>query len=137
MIFVDSNVIIDILEEDERWFAWSFSKLRDAVEDGRAVTNLIVFAECASRFPKVEDQIASFDTLGLTLKDMDEATAFTAGTAYRRYRRAGAERLALLPDFMIGAHALSLGAEMLTRDRRIYERYFPELSLITPEDQNG
>lgn len=137
MIFVDSNVIIDILEQDERWFGWSFPQLSDAVDAGQAVTNLIVFAECASRFNDADQQTTTFGTLGLTLAELDEATAHRAGTAYRRYRRAEMDRSTLLPDFLIGAHAMGLGASMLTRDRRIYERYFPELSLITPEDKHG
>lgn len=137
MIFVDSNVIIDILEQDERWFGWSFPQLSRAVDAEQAVTNLIVFAECASRFDDAALQTAAFGTLGLTLAELDEATAYEAGIAYRHYRRRQADRSALLPDFLIGAHAMCLGARMLTRDRRIYERYFPKLSLITPEDLHG
>ena len=42
----------------------------------------------------------------------------------------------MLPDFLIGAHAVSLNAAVLTRDPAIYRRYFPELTLITPENDH-
>jgi predicted nucleic acid-binding protein len=137
VIFVDSNVIIDILEKDERWFGWSFPQLSRAVQIDHAVTNLVVFAECAGRFEDVEQQAEAFATLGLSLLEFDEATAYQAGIAHRRYRRTETDRSALLSDFLIGAHAERLGATMLSRDRRIYERYFPALNLISPKDPHG
>jgi len=43
----------------------------------------------------------------------------------------------VLPDFLVAAHAIVLDQPLLTRDPALYRRYFPELSLITPETDNG
>lgn len=45
----------------------------------------------------------------------------------------GGRREKLLADFLIGGQASSMGAELMTRDPRMYRSYFPELPLITPE----
>ena len=40
----------------------------------------------------------------------------------------------MLSDFFIGAHAVSQGISLLTRDVRRYRSYFPTITLITPGD---
>lgn len=49
------------------------------------------------------------------------------------YRARGGRRM-ILPDFLIGAHALSERCALVTRDARRYRLAFPGLQLITPED---
>jgi predicted nucleic acid-binding protein len=39
----------------------------------------------------------------------------------------------VLPDFLIGAHAVVRGYSILTRDPKGYRGYFPSVELITPE----
>jgi len=59
--------------------------------------------------------------------------AFLSGTAYRIYRQRAGRRRSPLPDFCIGAHAMTAGMALLTRDETRYRgAYFPRLQLITP-----
>ena len=44
---VDSNVLIDVLSEDKRWFEWSAAALARAVERGPLCINPIIYAELA------------------------------------------------------------------------------------------
>lgn len=50
------------------------------------------------------------------------------------YRARGGLRRVILPDFLIGAHALIERCPLLTRDARRYRLAFPGLQRITPED---
>lgn len=129
---VDSNVLIDVLSEDARWFEWSAQALAEAVERGVLGINPIIFAEVAVGFAS-EAQVAAalpedpFERLALPY-----AAGFLAGRAFVEYRRRGGARRAPLPDFYIGAHALAEGHTLLTRDPARYRTYFPKLKMICP-----
>lgn len=133
MILVDTNVVIDVLERDERWFPWSLARLTEALLAGVVVINSIVLAESASRFSSLDEQLAVFAGLDVKVEEFGLAAAFVAGHRFRSYRAGSADRKAILADFLIGAHAAQLGAILLTRDARIYRSHFPEVTLITPE----
>jgi predicted nucleic acid-binding protein len=67
---------------------------------------------------------------------MPRAALFLAGKVFASYRKAGGTRTGVLPDFFIGAHAAVNELPLLTRDRGRYARYFPSLSLISPEAED-
>ena len=92
-----------------------------------------MLAEVARQFASLAEQQNYFATLGVLVELLDEKAAFRAGQAHNAYRRAGGAREGILADFLIGAHAATLGATLLTRDRQRFAAYFPELTLITPE----
>ena len=52
---IDSNVLLDILTEDEEWFDWSSSMLEAAAHRGTLVINPIIYAEVSVAFPRIED----------------------------------------------------------------------------------
>lgn len=137
MIFVDTNIFIDVAQRDPSWFAWSMAQLQAAGAQTQIVTNAIVIGELASGFPDLDDLLRQLALLSTVVMPIDEPVAFLAGQRFVAYRRTGTDRRSMLPDFLIGAHALLLGARLLTRDPRLYRRFFPELSLITPEDDHG
>lgn len=129
---VDSNVLLDILGEDEEWLDWSAAMLAECADEGRLVINPIIYAELAVGFTSVEELDAALPTQWITREHLPWAAAFLAGTAYVRYRRAGGERRSPLADFYIGAHAAVSGYALLTRDAKRYSHYFPTLRIITP-----
>jgi predicted nucleic acid-binding protein len=137
MIFVDSNVVVDVLQGDPKWSDWSTTALQRGVEEGPLVANAIVLAETAGKFPDVGEQLAFFGGLEITVRDIPHQAAFRAGLARREYRRRGGKERAMIADFLIAAHAATLQAILLTRDRRRFATYFPELTLLTPETDNG
>jgi len=98
--------------------------------------NQIAIAEVGQRFPSLSTFRDELAPLGIELTMFGDDAAFEAGRAFVRYRRnrgADAPRLPL-PDFFIGAHALTGGFSVLTRDARFYRTYFPTVPLITPEE---
>ncbi len=54
-MLVDSNVLLDLLTEDETWLDWSSEALADAAEAGPLFINPIVYAEVSVRFSRIEE----------------------------------------------------------------------------------
>lgn len=129
--FVDSSVLLDLYTEDERWLAWSQDQLTQAARRGAIVLNAVVLAEIAPCFPRVEELHAALPSMAI-VEEIPLAAAFLAGHAHADYRRAGGTREAVLPDFLIGAHAAVTGRPLLTRDPRRVRTYMPGARLIAP-----
>lgn len=133
MIFVDSNVVIDLISPDQDWFGWSRDQISVLARSSDLVVNAIVVAEIAANFPSLDELEVALAHYDIEIVPLGDMAAFDAGQAFRRYRRAHRQRDAILSDFLIGSHAAALGAALLTRDAAIYRAYFPDLTLITPE----
>jgi predicted nucleic acid-binding protein len=54
MVFVDSNVILDVITADPRWQAWSEQQISHWLERGRLLINPIVYAEIAFACEAIE-----------------------------------------------------------------------------------
>lgn len=133
MIFIDSNILIDLSQPEDRWYAWSADAIGAMGADVALVANHVVLAEFSVRYPALPPVLTFLASLGVTIEPIGDMVAFRAGKAQKAYRRAGGDRKGVLADFLIGAHAESLGATLLTRDRQRFAAYFPNLPLITPE----
>jgi predicted nucleic acid-binding protein len=129
---VDSNVFLDVISEDPRWFAWSSAELERAAERDPLVINPVVYAEMSVWFPRIEDLDAALPQDLVRRESLPWAAAFLAGKCFLRYRRGGGAKTAPLPDFYIGAHAAVSGYRLLTRDAARYRTYFPTLELVAP-----
>ena len=132
MIFVDTDILIDVASADPQWMDWSIDALANASRRGPLVINAIVFAEFSLGFANEAACDAEIDRFGLTFLDLPKSAAWRAAIAFRDYRRNGGKRTSVLPDFFIGAHASLLDFPILTRDAGRYAAYFPEVELISP-----
>ena len=129
---VDSNVILDVVTDDQDWGDWSAAMLSRAAQEGRLLINPIIYAEVACRFTRIEDLDEVLPAEYFTREPLPWAAGFLAARAFLAYRRRGGTRPTPLPDFFIGAHAAIQGYTLLTRDRRRYGTYFPKLKVIEP-----
>lgn len=129
---VDSNVLIDILSEDDEWFDWSSSMLEEVTHRGVVVINPIVYAEVSLAFKRIEELDEALPRAYYQRVDPPWAAAFLAGHAFLKYRRAGGTRRLPLPDFYIGAHAAIAGLTLLTRDARRYRSHIPTIRIVAP-----
>lgn len=128
---VDSSVLLDLFTEDSTWLAWSQPRLIKAAERGSLVLNAVVLAEIAPRFSRIENLRKALPSMCL-IEEIPLAACFLAGHAHAEYRRAGGNRQAILPDFLIGAHAAVTGRPLLTRDPTRIASYIPGANLISP-----
>jgi predicted nucleic acid-binding protein len=130
---VDSNVIIDILDADPAWLAWSRERVREARSVGNLVINQLIYAEVAGAHPVQGQADRALSNAVYRRENLPWDAAFNAGRVFRAYRRAGGSKRSPLPDFYIGAHAELKGYTLLTRDPDRYRSYFPALRIIAPD----
>jgi predicted nucleic acid-binding protein len=132
MIFVDTNVIVDVVTKNPGWQDWSLQQLDAAALRDRLVINAVVYAELSIGFERLEEVDAALATAAIDVVEIPRGALFVAGKAFREYRRRGGTKTGVLPDFFIGAHAAVLNAPLVTRDAGRYRTYFPTLELIAP-----
>ena len=132
MLLVDTNVLVDVLENDSQWADWSIGHLRAQSKVHRLAINPIIYAELSLTFSTIEALDKTIDALGLAMIELPRPALFLAGKAFVRYRRQGGTKNNVLGDFFIGAHAAVSGHPLLTRDTRRYAAYFTGVTLIAP-----
>lgn len=131
-VLVDSNVLIDVAEEDPVWGPWSREALQRFADTSLLVVNPVVYAEVSVSYAHVEE-LERFLPAGLYRREpLPYEAAFLAGKVFLAYRKRGGTRRSPLPDFYIGAHAAVCGHRLLTRDASRYRTYFPRLEIIAP-----
>ena len=133
MLLVDTNVLVDVLEDDPMWADWSISQLRAQSKIHRLAINPIIYSELSLTFSTVEALDRTIGDLGLAMIELPRPALFLAGKAFVRYRRQGGKKGSVLSDFFIGAHAAVSEYPLLTRDTRRYAPYFPSVRLIVPD----
>ena len=131
-ILVDSNVILDIVTEDKKWFHWSSEMLARYAETHTLVINPIIYAEVSIGFDRIEDVEEVLPLPFFRRDSIPWEAAFLAGKSFLAYRRRGGGKRSTLPVFFIGAHAAVVGIPLLTRDIARYLTYFPKLKLVAP-----
>jgi len=109
MLLVDTNVLIDVLEDDPEWADWSIAQLRAQSKVHPLTINPIIYAELSLTFSKVEALDKTIENLGLTVLELPRPALFLAGKAFAKYRKQGGKANNVLADFFIGAHAAVLG----------------------------
>ena len=133
MLLVDTNVLVDVLEDDPEWADWSIGQLRAQSKIHRLAINSVIYSELSLTFSTVEALDRAVDDLGLSVIEIPRPALFLAGKAFVRYRRQGGKKENVLADFFIGAHAAVSRFPVLTRDTRRYSTYFSGVNLIAPD----
>jgi predicted nucleic acid-binding protein len=129
---VDTNVLLDILSGAGPQAPGSARALADARRTGALVATDVVWAETAAWFATPDEMAAVMADLGVDYDAPSQHSASLGGQIWRRYRSEGGVRARLMPDFLVGAHALIQADRLLTRDRGFFRRYFATLVVIDP-----
>jgi predicted nucleic acid-binding protein len=130
----DSNVILDLINRDAQWEPWSAETLADCLDSGPCFINPIIYSEVAVGFEDIATLEVAVPLDALRRLPLPYPAAFLAAKAHESYRRRGGTKLATLPDFFIGAHAMVERLTIVTRDARRYRQAFPQVKLVTPQE---
>jgi hypothetical protein len=133
VILVDTNVLLDVLQDDPKWASWSQEQLEAASVIDRLAINPVIYSELSIAFERIEELEAVLAEANLSMEPLPREALFLAGKVFLNYRRRQGIKQGVLPDFYIGAHAAVVDCAILTRDVRRYRSYFPTVRLIAPE----
>lgn len=133
MLIVDTNVLVDVLQDDPTWSDWSISQLRSQAKVHELIITPVIYSELSLMFESLESLEDVVDRMNLQLREPSRAALFLAAKAFFQYRRRGGSKQNVLADFFIGAQAAVEQCAILTRDARRYRSYFPTVSLLTPD----
>jgi predicted nucleic acid-binding protein len=132
VILVDTNVLLDVLQDDPIWAGWSQDQLEAAQLTDVLIINPVIYSELSIAFERIEELEAAVREARLTLEEIPREALFLAGKAFLDYRRRQGRKHGVPPDFYIGAHAAVRTYAILTRDTGRYRSYYPSVRLITP-----
>ena len=142
MIAIDSSVLIDLLGDDARADE-AESCLRRALARGPVVVCDVVVSEVVSGLASFGSGgaalLGTLEEAGIAYNAVESRAAVRAGEMQRRYKdrrrsaglSAAGERM--VPDFLIGAHALLQCTALITRDTGLFRDYFKGLKVIVPK----
>jgi predicted nucleic acid-binding protein len=127
---LDSSVILDVLTNNSPFFEKSEALIRRAMVEGKLVICECVLAEIAPAF-KDEKSLREFLAdwqIEYIPSSLD--CAIMAGTNFARYLSRGGRAGRVVPDFIIGAHALYHADRLIARDRGFLQDYFSKLKVL-------
>jgi predicted nucleic acid-binding protein len=134
---IDTNILVALWDEDEPRSPAVRPALDAALERGSLVVAAPVYSELLAFPTRSESFLDRFfrDTGILVDWELKESVWRAAGRAFqasavrrRKHHSQGPRRI--LADFVIGAHALQNGYNLLTLDDRFFQSAFPRLALI-------
>jgi hypothetical protein len=132
VVLVDTNVLLDVLQNDPQWADWSQGQLESASLTDSLAINAVIYSELSMAFERIEELETVLSEASLSLEPIPREALFLAGKAFLSYRRRQGTKQNVLPNFFIGAHAAVGGLTVLTRDVSRYRTYFPTVELIAP-----
>lgn len=129
---LDTNVLLDILIPNPSWFSLSLESIQAAAQRGSLVVCDIVYAELCGHFRTQRECDLFLSGNHIRVERISQAASFAASEVWRQYRMSGGKRERILPDFLIGAHALHDSSRLISRDAGFYRQYFKTLVVEDP-----
>ena len=98
-MLVDTNILIDVLNNEPDWVEWSIHQLRVQSELHAMTINPIIYAELSPAFKEIADLDNHLKIMNLKMIQMPKLALFMASKAFQLYRQRGGNKLNVLGDF--------------------------------------
>lgn len=132
---IDTNILLDILVPNEKFYEASATAIEDAASSGSLVICDLVYAELCIHFSNQRECDGFLESNEIRVESLTRDAHFLASRTWRTYREQGGQRTRILADFLIAAHAQTQASKLLSRDRGFYRKLFPTLVLIDPTNK--
>jgi predicted nucleic acid-binding protein len=129
---VDTNVLLDVLRPNPDFVDAALRALYACSRDGSLILCPVVYTEVCAHFPKRTACDRFLRERHIRLSAFSRSGCDLAARAWKRYRDGGGPRERVMPDFLIGGHAVKQANRLLSRDRGFYRTYFPDLAVVDP-----
>ena len=129
---VDTSVLLDVFTDDPQFRERSLAALRRCRAEGTLIACDVVWSEIIALFPDERVGRLALEEIPVAFGPVNAIAATRAGVAWREYRKRGGPRERLVPDFLVGAHALEQADRLLTRDRGFQRAAFEGLTIVDP-----
>lgn len=131
--FVDTNVIICLLDPDSEYHQWSVDEVQKAKANGPVIVPDIAYCEFSIGMASKEATDMAIQSLALERLPCPDESLFRAGRAYMKYKNEhDGQKTNVLPDFLIGAQAETAQAPLITINGKDFRTYFAQLQLVCP-----
>lgn len=132
--FVDTNVVISLLDEDHEHHMWCREQIAEARENGPIVITDIVYSEFSIGMASKADTDEAIAQLAFNRHRPSTEALFLAGRAFKTYKEQNnGTKNNVLPDFIIGAHAFSEECSLITCNKKDFRGYFEDLAITSPK----
>ncbi len=131
---LDTNVLFDVVLPNHNFVEGSIRAIQAGALEGSLIICDVVYAELCFEFSSRNGCDRFLDANRINVVAMDRDACFLASRAWQKYRRQGGPRVRILPDFFIGAHALALSSQLVSRDSDFHRKYFPQLKVLNPSN---
>lgn len=133
---IDTNVIFDILLDVPGYSQAAIDFLSKRMDCDSFLACDVVWAEASAAFPDKAEFRRRMADLRISFSPMPESASVLAGSIWKKARRelasAGKPRIAIVPDFLVAAHAMECADALVSRDRGFLRSWFSELKVLDP-----
>ncbi len=154
-VAVDTNILFDILLPDQNYLERSLSLLTEYGKKHQLIISEVVYSELASQFSDKGLFLDLLNNTDIRLINSGHEALWISSQAWKVYTKNRSKeflcntcgnmqtlscekcdsliisRQHVISDFLIGGHAAFHAGTLITRDRGYYQRFFPELVIVS------